>query len=304
MGAKAMHLVWEQYPGDGAEFLVALCLADWANDRGEIIHTSITLIANKCRINRRTAQRARDRMMARGWLEEGASHSGGRGHFTTYRIPLDTVKGGLTPPFEGDKGRSDATLCGESDKGRSTTTLSGKEPPDESTTCETLLQEQKGGPTPHQVFISKTPPIPPPSEKPKNKLAALLVTEGAGLDLHADTWQQFIDHRKAIKKPLTERAGVLALRKLRQIREEGGGEAWQVINQSILGGWTGLFPLKDAQKITPAPGAPEAGVTGTPNNTRGRVYDRTRQKATHGAADEVRAARAQRHERTGRTIDA
>ncbi|WP_448213522.1 replication protein [Colwellia sp. MEBiC06753] len=55
-------------------------------------------------------------------------------------------------------------------------------------------------------------------------------------------WQQFVEHRKQMKSPLTEHAQQLAINKLIALHQQGQSiEA--VINQSILNGYKGLFEV-------------------------------------------------------------
>ena len=61
--------------------------------------------------------------------------------------------------------------------------------------------------------------------------------------LDSDTWNGFISYRKEIKKPMTEKAQSLAIGKLEKWRLTGS-DPTEIINQSIMNGWTGLFELK------------------------------------------------------------
>ena len=54
----------------------------------------------------------------------------------------------------------------------------------------------------------------------------------------------FIDFRKKIKKPMTDRAIKLLISKLNSITSDTN-EQIEIINQSILRGWAGVFPLKE-----------------------------------------------------------
>lgn len=56
----------------------------------------------------------------------------------------------------------------------------------------------------------------------------------------------FIDCRMKLKKPMTERAIDLAWEKLRSLSTDEN-EQIQIINQSILRGWSGLFPIKQTE---------------------------------------------------------
>jgi hypothetical protein len=64
------------------------------------------------------------------------------------------------------------------------------------------------------------------------------------------TWQTYLDHRRCIKAPMSEVAQQRAITALERLRLEGQ-DPEAVLNQSIVNGWKGLFPVKDG-----APGAP------------------------------------------------
>lgn len=58
-----------------------------------------------------------------------------------------------------------------------------------------------------------------------------------------DSWCEFIEHRKEIKKPMTE----LAMKKmLKKLAAYPGSVAIAMLDQSIENGWQGVFPLKGA----------------------------------------------------------
>ena len=61
--------------------------------------------------------------------------------------------------------------------------------------------------------------------------------------LSKDAWDGYIEMRKAIKKPLTKRAALTALRRLNELRLTGYDPA-AVLDQSTFMCWRGLFPLK------------------------------------------------------------
>lgn len=54
----------------------------------------------------------------------------------------------------------------------------------------------------------------------------------------------FIDYRKSIKKPMSDRAITLLLGKLNKM-SNSVQEQIDILNQSILNGWQGIFPLKN-----------------------------------------------------------
>ena len=56
---------------------------------------------------------------------------------------------------------------------------------------------------------------------------------------------QFVDFRKKMRKPLTPYAAKLLLHKLRELSGGDHEKAAAIINQSIMNGWQGLFPIKE-----------------------------------------------------------
>lgn len=77
--------------------------------------------------------------------------------------------------------------------------------------------------------------IPPKSPTPQLVLPVWLPEEA---------WNDFVDHRLSMKKPLSEKAKELSLRALEKLRHEANDPV-EVINQSIMRGWAGLFEIKE-----------------------------------------------------------
>lgn len=73
-------------------------------------------------------------------------------------------------------------------------------------------------------------------------------------DLLNQTFHDFVDMRKKIKKPMTGRAIELAIKKLEVLSTDpysGSMDneiAIKILEQSIMNCWQGLFPLKESQK--------------------------------------------------------
>lgn len=61
--------------------------------------------------------------------------------------------------------------------------------------------------------------------------------------LNADDWNDFVAHRKEIKKPLTDTAKRRMLMKLYRMKEAGENIS-AVIEQSIVNGWQDAWPAK------------------------------------------------------------
>ena len=56
--------------------------------------------------------------------------------------------------------------------------------------------------------------------------------------------------RKQIKAPMTDRAIELAIKKLEQLSGGDNDKAIEIINQSIMNSWKGLFELKQDKPKT------------------------------------------------------
>ena len=61
----------------------------------------------------------------------------------------------------------------------------------------------------------------------------------------------FVESRRAIRKPLSSHALHLALLELDKLAANDADKI-AIVNQSVLNGWQGLFPLKDNARASPA----------------------------------------------------
>jgi hypothetical protein len=77
--------------------------------------------------------------------------------------------------------------------------------------------------------------------------------------LPAETWAEFVQYRKEIKKPLSELATRKNLKLLDELRSHGEDPV-KVIEQSIANGWQGLFAVRKP------PSAPRGGPALAPQN--------------------------------------
>lgn len=60
--------------------------------------------------------------------------------------------------------------------------------------------------------------------------------------ISAEVWEEFVRMRNRIRRPLTPYAAELIISKLKNF---GPSLADQILEQSIINGWAGVFPLKD-----------------------------------------------------------
>jgi len=57
------------------------------------------------------------------------------------------------------------------------------------------------------------------------------------------TWADFEEMRRKMKRPLTDAARKLAIKKLLKLWQENRDHPTDVLEQSILNGWQGLWPI-------------------------------------------------------------
>lgn len=63
--------------------------------------------------------------------------------------------------------------------------------------------------------------------------------------LNPKDWTAYLEHRRGLRKPMTVEAQRRAVQELAKLHE-AGHDAGAVISQSLVRGWLGLFPVKDA----------------------------------------------------------
>jgi len=61
--------------------------------------------------------------------------------------------------------------------------------------------------------------------------------------IREDVWKAYEEMRKKIRKPMTERARDLIIKKLLEMKQ-AGQDANAVLEQSVMSSWTGIFPIK------------------------------------------------------------
>lgn len=98
----------------------------------------------------------------------------------------------------------------------------------------------------------------PLSEEEKNLQEQLQVLISS--EAFKPAWDSFVRHRKSLKAPLTRESANLVLKELLKLSGSDPIKAIAVLNQTIMNGWKGLFPVKDDK------------------NTKGVVFQDTREE--------------------------
>ena len=106
---------------------------------------------------------------------------------------------------------------------------------------QVLNQTETETETETETIKVKKDAIAPSSRKREIDFLSLAQEAGFEDDMFLKAWSEFVEHRREMKHPMSERAADLILRKLKKFSVEVGVEA---INRSISSGWRDVFPEK------------------------------------------------------------
>ena len=239
MSIKIQSMVWDRYPGEDHELLLALKLADYCDDNGEHIFPSIETMAEKTRRSERAVQYQIKSMVERGWLILVANASGGRGRACEYRINPDWINGAEIAPISArPKGAKVAPnkKGATSDKKGATNDVKG------------ATNDTKGCNGLHPIHQEPSEPSEnhqPARRAPRVALHAELLNIELPPSIPFEVWDMWCEHREAKHKdaPWTRPAAKVSIKKLELLLASGQSPE-ATVEEAVLRGWTGLFPVK------------------------------------------------------------
>lgn len=214
-----MTLAWAATVGDHTDKLVLLALADNANDAGQC-YPSLTKIAEKCEISRRTTIYSLQRLEQSGHISRRTSP----GRNTVYVVHPTSANGA---PVQSVHQCTDYTGANGAPTGANGAPLPLPLKPSPSENRH--KPSRKKGARGEQAT---EPDEPPPS------------------NLNVEAWHRWVEYRKQIRKAIQPASTLAAQRKLAAF----GPDQAAVVEQSIANGWQGLFPLKGERRIVSATG--------------------------------------------------
>ena len=253
MSVAATDFVWKKSTAEGADRLVLLALADFADESGNCFG-SWGKLCEKTRLGRATVARSLKRLQGAGHLvlvEKGHRKLAGDGaEASIWNIPGVADEMGLR-------------MRPVSNRDPSGIRMRPKWYQNETPTISNIKERNKGADAPAPAISS--PSLPSSSEKeapkpkrataPKFDPASLPLPHGQGL---ARAWAEFAQHRREIKAPLTPTAAKRIVDDLGSVNEAAAVEA---LRKSVKHGWRGVFidaPATAPKLVTlPPQGAPK-----------------------------------------------
>lgn len=251
MSVAATNWVWTQSKAEGADRLVLLALADFADETGKCFGSWGTM-QRKTRLARSTIARCINRLEEAGELAEvePAKTINGRNMATVWQLPVgrcqDETGLNLTLP------RSDSDIT----PGVNVTLPRSDSDTPTIVNVKETEKNVKGATAPATATTSPSHPsssaVENPPQKPRPKkakavqedLSALELPHGAGF---RKWWMHFTEHRAAPIKgrvnPLTVRAAEIILGQLAAVNEQ---QAVEAIKDCIASGWVKPYPPKPA----------------------------------------------------------
>lgn len=206
MSISVLSKVWEHYPNGGSELLSLLALADWSDDDG-LSFPSIASVAKKTRLSVSQARRVVHELIGTGFIQVVGNKNGGvKGSSRRYKINIAQL-----------------------------TASTGATPSVDARASADARDDLHGCAETASAHASLTVIEP-----------SLTIKEFELPNwIPAEAWNAYLEHRKKLKKPLTNYAMNLAVQKLQKIVADGH-KPEDVINEAILKGWLTFYPPKNS----------------------------------------------------------
>jgi hypothetical protein len=250
----------------GTQKLVLWALADMANDYAEAWPTALS-VADDCCISDRAVREAMDALEALGFITGQRA----TGRATRWLLNLAQTAAPQEPPTPAPRSATPAhgsdtsePRSGVRGSASGTEPRSGTPEPRSGVVCAnpgtTFLPPSEprsgvprnhvpGGSEPRSDITLKNPHITPIGTPKARERADVAVDVPGWIPIEA--WAAWCQHRTRLKRSgWTQAAAVRCIATLTTLRDEGN-DPQAVIDQSIAGGWTGLFALRGHRSAPP-----------------------------------------------------
>lgn len=206
MSVKVLSKVWEYYPNGGSSLLVILALADWSDDNG-LSFPSIAAVAKKTRLSDSQARRIVHHLINHGYVQVvGNKNGGAKGSSRRYKINIQLL------------------------------TASTNDTPSADARASTDARDDWHGCAETASAHASLTVIEPSLTINKFELPDWIPIQA---------WNAYLEHRKKLKKPLTDYSMNLAVQKLQKI-VDAGHKPTDVINETVLKGWLTFYAPKNS----------------------------------------------------------
>lgn len=208
---------------------VLISIANHADRLGNNAYPSLETIGLEARLTSRQVARALPLLVALGELEifHAAGQKGRGGTTNRYLLPLMGKQ-------ESPKNLSPLPKREEGEKSPSRGDISGPE----------MSYEPSGTEKEPSKASPPTPPGADSSRRGDDQTSSLPPLPDW---IPARAWQHYLEMREQIRKPMTPRAIILAVRELGNLASRGNNPE-EVLNQSILNSWSGLYEVKNGRQ--------------------------------------------------------
>ena len=227
---------WKEKLSPG-EKLVFISLCDIANDEGECF-TLVSSIAQKCSMSRSAVLANMAKLEERTLIER--EHRQGRSN--------------IFYVYPGKLFSNPRRICTRPDSAPTRPDSAPTRPDSAPTRPDSAPTRPDSAPiTQSNPYLTQSNPYLTQSacaRHPEPQAAKVGKGEKVVIDLPAwmsqELWQDIIDHRKSLKCPVTIKALQTVLQELEK-HHSSGQNLREMLNQSVMNGWKGLFPIKAAQ---------------------------------------------------------
>jgi hypothetical protein len=241
MSVAATDFVWKKSTAEGADRLVLLALADFADESGNCFG-SWGKLCEKTRLGRATVARSLKRLQGAGHLvlvEKGHRKLAGDGaEASIWNIPGVADEMGLR-------------MRPVSNRDPSGIRMRPKWYQNETPTIRNIKERNKGADAPTPAISSPSLPSSSENEAPKPKRATAPKFDPSSLPLphgpgFAAAWVELIEHKRQKRSPLTE---IGARKLLKQLAEFNERDAVEKIDRAIVNNYSGVVFPDELRKL-------------------------------------------------------